>query len=103
MYDVRSKMDEVFLKIKSRNRMTSLAIVRTVAANVVPLPLQKRCNICRLPEATLAHSREPHVQTPEAAKTRQKNEYLTRLPKPCFAVLPQRAGGYGKGLYYDSN
>ena len=37
-------MDEVFLKIKSRNRTTSPAIVRTVAANVVPLPLQKRCN-----------------------------------------------------------
>ena len=41
MYDVRSKMDEVFLKIKFSNRTASPAIVRTVAAIVVTLYREK--------------------------------------------------------------
>jgi hypothetical protein len=40
MDDVRWMM--FFLKIKSRNRTTSPAIVRTVAANVVPLQSEPR-------------------------------------------------------------
>ena len=35
-------MDDVFLKIKSRNRAASPAIDRTVAANVVPLQSEPR-------------------------------------------------------------
>ena len=50
----------------------------TTPANVVPLHRLKnrgaRAYICRLPEPTLAHSREQHVQAPEAAKTRQKRQ-----------------------------
>ena len=75
-------MDDVLSQIKYINRTASPAIVRTVAANVVPLYRLKnagaRAYICRLPEPTLAHSREQHVQAPEAAKTRQKSNPIVQ-------------------------
>lgn len=64
-------------------RMVSPAIVRPLTKIVVPLhclrKTGRRACICRLQEATCADSRDQHVQTPEAAKTRRKTSITNNL------------------------
>ena len=59
-------------------RMVSPAIVRPLTKIVVPLhclrKTGRRACICRLQEATRADSRDQHVQTPEAAKTKRSEK-----------------------------
>ena len=60
MYDVRSKMDDIFSQIKSRNRTASPAIVRTVVENVVT----SHCLRKQAFGLAFADSSRQHVQTP---------------------------------------
>ena len=64
---------------KSLKKLETFVVDRN--GNVVPLHLKSRKEfpvfICRLSEATLAQSREPHVQTPEAAKSTFNFQFST--------------------------